>query len=648
MACNVNLLVIVSQHSAMKRLLFVPLISWLATVHLLAADPIPADELFRKSFERIAAIFSPESAEALELRTTLEVVRAEGIPKELHHARVDLAIAAPDRLRIGTIVDKERIEFGRNGQELWVSRPGKHFAVRGIAGIPRFASDPSSTDQTELTPLGLKMDPVLMARLPKLFSADDVGRQSVEGESCRVLRLLPLPEARQVLGIPEFTVTIVVRERDSLPVRIAYQSSATDVEIALHQLKVGAPAQDEFQWRLPEGADVHVETVAVSHLSKLFSAGFAILDSKSELLGPARGERLLVATHGAGRLEDHDGTKVLFLKGTPEEIGEQHGTLLKSEVRDLVKRVLYGVGVGSSFAKGRWFFGEIEQCVARLSPFIDPRTLREMDALALAADLESAEIRLANFFPEMFHCSGFALLGSATEGRRIYHGRILDYMKGIGLELNAVVSVVQPNDGHAWVNIGYAGFTGSVTAMNDQHISIGEMGGRGEGNWDGKPMAQLVREVMEKASTLEEAVQIMRKGPRTCEYYYVIADGRSHKAVGIKATREIFEVVGPGEAHPQLETPIKDTVLLSAGDRYRELVRRTEEGFGMFNAERALELMTSPVCMSSNIHSVLFAPDTLDFWVANSNGDIPAAHTRYTKYNLAELIHGTPAAERAD
>jgi hypothetical protein len=271
-----------------------------------------------------------------------------------------------------------------------------------------------------------------------------------------------------------------------------------------------------------------------------------------------------------------------------------------------------------------------------------------MDALALATDLSPAEIRLANFFPEMFHCSGFALLGSATEGGRIYHGRILDYMKGIGLERNAVVTVLQPDQGHAWVNIGYAGFTGSVTAMNDQHISIGEMGGRGEGNWDGKPMAQLVREVMEKASTIDEAVEIMRKGPRTCEYYYVIADGRAHKAVGVKATPDIFEVVGPGEPHPQLDAPIKDTVLLSAGDRYHELVRRTEAGFGKFDADSARELMTRPVCMTSNIHSVLFAPDTLDFWVANSNGDVPASHTRYTKYNLAELLSAAPAAAEVE
>jgi hypothetical protein len=216
-------------------------------------------------------------------------------------------------------------------------------------------------------------------------------------------------------------------------------------------------------------------------------------------------------------------------------------------------------------------------------------------------------------------------------------------MKGIGLERNAVVTVFRPDQGHGWVNVGYAGFTGSVTAMNDQHISIGEMGGRGEGNWDGKPMAQLVREVMERAGSIDEAVEIMKRGPRTCEYYYVVADGRARAAVGIKATPEIFEVVRPGEAHPQLDSPIKDTVLLSAGDRYRELVRRTEDGLGKFDEESARELMKRPVCMNSNIHSVLFAPDTLDFWVANSNGDIPAAHTRYTKYNLAELLSASAA-----
>jgi hypothetical protein len=321
-------------------------------------------------------------------------------------------------------------------------------------------------------------------------------------------------------------------------------------------------------------------------------------------------------------------------------MGRQHGVLMKREVRNLVDRILYGVGVGSSFEKGRWFLGEIEQAQRRLMPFIDARYVREMDAMAAAVGLEKEEICLANFFPELFHCSGFALMGEATVGGRMYHGRILDYLKGVGLEPNAVVIVSQPDEGHAWVNVSYAGFVGSVTAMNAKHISIGEMGGRGEGNWDGKPMAQLLREVMEKAETLEEAVEIMRRGPRTCEYYYVIADGNAKRAVGIAATPTTFEVIEPGQSHPRLPHPVKDTVLMSAGDRYEKLAERVKEGYGKFEAESARRLMERPVAMKSNIHSVLFAPDTLEFWVANADAHNVASHTRYTHYDLKELLKG--------
>src|SRR5256885_6998318 len=110
-------------------------------------------------------------------------------------------------------------------------------------------------------------------------------------------------------------------------------------------------------------------------------------------------------------------------------------------------------------------------------------------------------------------------------------------MRGLALEQTAVGRFSRPDGGRtAWVNVGYAGFVGSVTAMNEKGISVGEMGGRGYGAWDGKPMAQLIREVMERASTLDQAVEIMRKGPRTCEYYYVIADRNAKTAVGIGAT----------------------------------------------------------------------------------------------------------------
>ena len=299
--------------------------------------------------------------------------------------------------------------------------------------------------------------------------------------------------------------------------------------------------------------------VARSHLMRFMDVLVKKLTEKDlPVLGEATGVRQVVAREGAGRLEKVDGTQVLVLKGTPEEMGHQHGVLMKQGIHDLVDRIVYGVGVGSSFEKGRWFFDEVAEAQRRTGPHVNPRHLREMDAMADATGLEHIEMRLANFFPELFHCSGFAVFGKATEGGKMYHGRILDYLRGMGLEQNAVVIVMQPEVGNAWVNIGYAGFVGSVTAMNAKHVAIGEMGGRGEGNWDGKPMAQLVREVMEQADTLDQAVEIMRKSPRTCEYYYVISDSKTKQAVGIAATPDKFDVIRPGQSHPQLPHAIEE------------------------------------------------------------------------------------------
>jgi hypothetical protein len=154
------------------------------------------------------------------------------------------------------------------------------------------------------------------------------------------------------------------------------------------------------------------------------------------------------------------------------------------------------VGVGSSFAKGRWFFGEIEEAQRRITPFIDPRYLAEMDAIALASGHEPEEARLANFFPELFHCSGFALFGEATAGGKMYHGRILDYLKGMGLEQNAVHRPTRPGPGL----VNSATPASSARHRHERETSIGEMGGGAKSSWDGKPMARALREVMEKAT----------------------------------------------------------------------------------------------------------------------------------------------------
>ncbi len=598
------------------------------------------------AIDRLAPLIEPPpGAQAQTFLASLKVTKAEGLPpevaKQVMLAGIDVALQAPDRVGLVVKLNGQTYAACRDGQEIWAHVPDKKFGVVGKSGVARFSADPNSIDRSSLPPFKLPMGAMQLKMGLMLASMDYLGEEKLDNEICDVVAVAAPERITSLFKLPPSRIELAVRRVDNFPARVRYGDGKLSAEILIQSPRLIAawPAEN---WKIHPNPDDRIETTALSHLLKFAEVVSTALQQKIPTLGPATGQRRVHNISGKGRLEIRDETRVLFLAGTPEEMGKQQGDLLKAECRDLVEKILYGVGVGSSFAKGRWFFGEIEEAHKHLAPFISERTYREMDAMADAVGITHQESRLANFFPELFHCTGFAITGDATVGGHMYHGRVLDYLKGVGLEQNAVVMVYKPDVGHAWVNCGYAGFVGTVTAMNEKHISVGEMGGRGQGKWDGKPMAQLLREVMENAATLDEAIEIMRKGPRTCEYYYVIADGNSKQAVGIASTPETFEVVKLGEAHARLPHKIKDAVLLSAGDRYEELVKRVQGGYGQFDADKARDLMTRPVCMGSNIQSVLFAPDTLDFWVANADGKNVASHTRYTKYNLRELLDSKP------
>ncbi len=359
--------------------------------------------------------------------------------------------------------------------------------------------------------------------------------------------------------------------------------------------------------------------------------------------GPARAETKTVARCGAGFLEEVDGYRVLHVKGTPYEMGYQQGALLREDIRENVHYLFDVKGkemkvelAGVSLLNPK---RAISGIAAQQRKHVPERFFEEMRGIADGSGLDVQDIIVANFIPELFHCSGFALSGSATKDGTLYHGRILDYGCDWRLQEHAVLTVAEPHGHIPYVNVTYAGFVGSVTGMNAEKISIGEMGGRGLGHWDGVPMAFLVRIGLEEALTLDQAIAIFRDHPRTCEYFFVIADGKTGKGVGMEASWDKFGVIGMGESNPRLPEAVKDAVLLSAGDRYAELVRRVKQKHGQIDAAAAMHLMDRPVAMKSNLHSVLFETGTGKLWVANASNDgKPAAEQPYHAFDFPALL----------
>lgn len=340
---------------------------------------------------------------------------------------------------------------------------------------------------------------------------------------------------------------------------------------------------------------------------------------------------------GHGMLCKVGGKRVLIVDGTPEQMGAAHGRLLADLVPHVMPRTMALVGAGLAVQKGEWFFDRIDEIYRRSSPHTPERFLRECRAMAAAAGITERDAVCGNFFPELFHCSGVAVRNTASADGRVVHARVLDYMRDINLQKYTVLQVFVPADGIPWVSVGYAGFLGTVTAMNARGLAIGEMGGRGEGSWDGMPMTFLMREIAERAETVEQAVEIMRKTPRTCEYYYVISDAKKNMA-GVCATPEKVEVLQPGQQHPLLPAVPADTVMMSAGGRAKALSERLQVNFGKITPEVMIGIIKRPVAMRSNLHNAVFMPETFDMWFADAGKKTPACDEPYTKVNLKAIL----------
>lgn len=150
-------------------------------------------------------------------------------------------------------------------------------------------------------------------------------------------------------------------------------------------------------------------------------------------------------------------------------------------------------------------------------------------------------------------------------------------------------------------------------------------------------MTFLMREIAERTKRVEEAVALMKRVPRTCEYYYVISDATKNM-VGIRARPQEVMVLKPGEQHELLPEVPQDTVLISAAKRAQVLSERIKTNFGKIDVTTMIEIIKRPVAMNSNLHNAIFLPETLDMWFADAGKKAPACDEPYTHVNLREII----------
>ena len=439
-------------------------------------------------------------------------------------------------------------------------------------------------------------------------------------------------------GLPpalgEFAEVHADADENGMPKRISVRAKAVLVTVDFDEWNSEAPVEaGDFA----PVADV-VRKVDGVRLERILNAAIGFAVNRQTPRWPSGdfkcGEGLLACRPGS--------TPILTMRGTPQEMGRQHGELCAEMIRRTHERALL-VAADCLYRQGDWFFDRIDEIRRRSSGHLPTRYLEELDAMSVAAGLTVAEGREIAFLPELFHCSGIAARGKATVGGQVVHARVLDYLKDMGVEDFSLVQVFRPAGFNAWLSIGFAGLNGTVTAMNEKGLAMGEMGGRGGvGEWDGLPMTYLMRRIMEECDTVAEAKRLIASTPLTCDYYYVLSDRSGDMTMVIARSGEPVTFVGPGESHPFLKAAFDDICWVTAKSRQDALCDRLREHYGRLDASTMQAVITRPVAMDSNLHDAIFLPETLEVYFALARGRRLACDSPYEHLDFSELLRQNP------
>jgi isopenicillin-N N-acyltransferase like protein len=235
-------------------------------------------------------------------------------------------------------------------------------------------------------------------------------------------------------------------------------------------------------------------------------------------------------TSGEAEIRYHNDLPVLCLVGTPEEMGQQAAELVGPAALTLLdypKAMLRRFGV-----ENRW--PELLRISRALADHLTPEHRAELDSLAQAAHLDRDTLLAANMMVDVYRgglgCSSLLVDASRSATGAPLFGRNLDFYGRTILEDHGLVTVYRPRGKRAFATLGFPGFLGCVSGMNDAGLAVAvhEMPRSADGspsfNPQGIPYAFCLRRILEECATVDEAEQLMRTLPRTTNIALVMCD----------------------------------------------------------------------------------------------------------------------------
>ncbi|MBI4492254.1 MAG: hypothetical protein HY690_05620 [Chloroflexi bacterium] len=301
------------------------------------------------------------------------------------------------------------------------------------------------------------------------------------------------------------------------------------------------------------------------------------------------------------------------LQGDAYQRGLQCGQALMPQLRAL-RRTFHDDVL---FRRG-WFLGwsaySLMRVLAACMEQHTPRSfLDEVRGVADGAGIPYGDVLLMTCFDDVIHnlqfavpvgrlaCSAVAVQGRRAPGGGVLLARNLDYYPeadwwGVGALINRILRetvtlfVVRPTHGHAFVSIGWPGFVGVVTGLNDAGLAVACLTSTVPTETaDGVPAPLIYRRMLEEAETLAECEAILRATRRTIGNNVLVVSARDNAAC-------VFEFT------PRLVAPRKPLDdLLAVTNHFQHPATATEQaGWRLPNSIIRLERL-QVLCASGSV-----------------------------------------------
>jgi hypothetical protein len=140
-------------------------------------------------------------------------------------------------------------------------------------------------------------------------------------------------------------------------------------------------------------------------------------------------------------------------------------------------------------------------------------------------------------------CSSFAAWGEKSEDGNLILGRNFDFYAGDDFAKDKIVAFIRPKEGHPFMMVTWAGMIGAVSGMNQEGLTVTINAAKSKIPWVAKtPISILTREILQYATTIDEAIAIVKKRKVFVSESIMVGSANDGKAIIIEVTPDDFGI----------------------------------------------------------------------------------------------------------